>query len=81
MNPEEEMRQATLMAATILATAGIKCPTCPACGGSPQSNLAAISWPGQAMCGNEDCAAIMWAPLKTAREQLADAQHVDLEES
>lgn len=64
--------------ALVVAALGVKCPTCPSCGARP-GDVSSVTWPAQAWCDTEDCRVVVWNPEVTARENLVEAQVVDLD--
>lgn len=51
----------------------ILCPTCPLCGGPPHQELL-ITWPDQAWCANDDCAALCWNAASSLDDNLMDSR-------
>ena len=75
----DEARFLAYEATKVQHASGVLCPLCPACGGVAASYLAAVSWPGQAMCETDGCPVLMWNPTRSPKWNLDGGTVVDLD--
>lgn len=53
----------------------MKCPTCPLCSQPPRVLLSQLD-PPIALCGNEECEALIWNPAVSLDDNLTSAQRL-----